>query len=316
MSDNSEHSSQDLLSDIIRSVRLTGSVFFRSKLSAPWGISLPAADEPRFHIVLGGQAWLHAENMAEPFLMRAGTAMLLRDGEAHWIADNPATPKVSSETASAAVERGEPLFQGESADCHMLCGYFRFDRDISHPLISTLPERNLVADEDGNGLDWLKRTAALMDGEVVDAQPGSVAMMDRICELFLIQILRHLMKRDGETAGFVGALDDAYINKALRQIHADPAQAWNLENLSDIAGLSRSAFAKRFHELVGMPPKSYLTMWRMQKARSLLRNPYKLLEQIATEVGYSSDVALIRAFQRQFGKSPTEMRRELAKSIH
>ena len=93
-----------------------------------------------------------------------------------------------------------------------------------------------------------------------------------------------------------------------------PATAWTLEDLADIAGLSRSAFAKRFHELVGVPPKTYLTMWRMQKARELLRNPYKLLEQIAAEVGYSSDVALIRAFQRQYGMSPAAMRRELSNS--
>ena len=89
----------------------------------------------------------------------------------------------------------------------------------------------------------------------------------------------------------------------------------NLDNLAAIAGLSRSAFANRFHTLVGMPPKAYLTMWRMQRARTLLRNPYKLLSQIADEVGYSSDVALIRAFQRHFGKSPKQMRRELGDEV-
>ena len=305
----------DLLSEVIRSIRLEGSVFFRSHLTAPWGIHLPASNEPRFHIVLDGEAWLHAEDMPEPILIKAGTAMLLRDGESHWIADHPDTPKVASEVASDAMGKGEPLFQGERTDCHMLCGYFRFDRNISHPLFETLPERSLISNDDGAGLEWLRRTGLLMDGEIVDGHPGAIAMMDRICELLLIQILRHLLKHAGDSAGFVAALDDVHINKALKSIHHEPAFSWNLENLADVAGLSRSAFAKRFHDLVGIPPKTYLTMWRMQKARSLLRNPYKLLEQIASEVGYSSDVALIRAFQRQFGISPTEMRRELAKSI-
>jgi AraC family transcriptional activator of mtrCDE len=113
-------------------------------------------------------------------------------------------------------------------------------------------------------------------------------------------------------AGFVAALGDAHISRALARIHLEPAQAWGLDNLAEIAGLSRSAFATRFNRLVGMPPKSYLTMWRMQKARSLLRNPYTLLAQIAEQVGYASDVALIRAFQRHFGASPKQMRRQLA----
>ena len=315
MNEVSTDDAGDLLSEIIRSVRLEGSVFFRSHLSAPWGIELPAADEPRFHIVLAGEAWLHADSMPEPIKMSAGTAMLLRDGDAHWIADHPDSPKVSSAEASDALERGEPLFEGDITHCHMLCGFFRFDKDISHPLFATLPERCLIRREDGSGLDWLQRTASLMDGELAESQPGATAMIDRVCELFLIQVLRHLLKHEGESAGFVAALDDRQINKALQKIHAAPEAAWNLENLAEVAGLSRSAFAKRFHELVGVPPKTYLTMWRMQKARSLLRNPYKLLDQIASEVGYSSDVALIRAFQRHFNKSPTEMRRELAKSI-
>lgn len=316
MTEQTNHSiERDLLSEVIRSIRLEGSVFFRSHLTAPWGIDLPASNEPRFHIVLAGEAWLHAENMETPVLIKAGTAMLLRDGESHWIANHPDTPKVSSQKASDAVSRGEPLFQGGRTDCHMLCGYFRFDKNISHPLFETLPERSFISTDDGAGLEWLRRTGSLMDGEIVDGHPGAIAMMDRICELFLIQILRHLLKHAGESAGFVAALDDVHINKALQNIHAAPGQAWNLENLADLAGLSRSAFAKRFHDLVGIPPKAYLTMWRMQKARSLLRNPYKLLEQIAVEVGYSSDVALIRAFQRHFGMSPTEMRRELAKSV-
>ena len=314
MTDNTTLAPTDLLSDVIRSVRLEGSVFFSSRLSAPWGIDLPSANEARFHIVLEGEAWVRSKTMSEAVLMKAGTGMLLRDGEHHWIADHPGTPKVSSEAVGRAVEAGTPLFQGGSTDCYMLCGYLRFDQNARHPLFQTMPERSFIRQPDGTGLEWLKRIADLMNWELQESQSGSLAMMDRVCELFLIQILRHLLMRDGDAAGFVAALDDVHVNKALERIHAAPATAWTLEDLADIAGLSRSAFAKRFHELVGVPPKTYLTMWRMQKARELLRNPYKLLEQIAAEVGYSSDVALIRAFQRQYGMSPAAMRRELSNS--
>ncbi len=316
MTDNSDSndSAQDLLSEILDSLRLSGSVFFRSQMTAPWGIDLPSAHEPRFHLVLAGNAWLHSANMAEPLLLEAGTAVLLRDGEAHWIADHPETPKVSSADASEAYTNGRPLFQGPRTDCHMLCGLFRFDREIRHPLFETLPTLGVIRNVRGGGLEWVRRTGAFMDDEMVHARPGIAVMMDRVCELFLIQLLRHLLETDGPAAGFVAALDDPHISRVLKEIHGAPAYPWGLDNLAAVAGLSRSAFATRFNKLVGMPPKTYLTTWRMQKARSLLRNPYKLLGQIAQEVGYSSDVALIRALQRHFGKSPKTMRSELAQA--
>lgn len=301
----------DLLSEIIRSVRLEGSVFFRSRLTAPWGMELSTANEPRFHIVLAGSAWVYAHNMIEPVKLTEGSALILTGGEAHWIADHPNSPKVPSAKATEAMRLDKPMFQGARTDCHLLCGFFRFNREIRHPLLSSLPAWTIIDGADGTGLDWLRRTAALMDAELAEGQSGSNAMMDKVCELFVVQSLRHLAKHDARSAHFVVALDDPPVNRALQQIHAAPAEPWKLEDLANIAGLSRSAFAKRFHELVGIPPKAYITMWRMQKARTLLENPYKFLDQIATEVGYSSDVALIRAFQRHFGVSPTEMRKTL-----
>ena len=302
----------DLLSEILRSARLEGSVFFRSHLTAPWGIELPAGDEPRFHVVLDGRAWLHSSKMERPQLLKAGTAVVLRDGEDHWIADDPQSRRVSSAEASTAQQRGEALFQGPRSDCHLLCGLFKFDRELRHPLLETLPSLSVLSGEHGAGLEWIGQTGALMATEMAEGRPGNAVMMDRLCELFLIQILRHLSHFEGQTAGFIAALDDRYISRALQLIHQRPAEPWDLASLASAAGLSRSAFANRFHTLVGVPPKAYLTMWRMQKARALMRNPYNLLNYIAKEVGYSSDVALIRAFQRHFGKSPKEMRRELA----
>lgn len=302
----------DLLSEIMRSVRLEGSVFFRSLLSAPWGIDLPAANEPRFHIVLEGSAWLHSERMPEPREILAGSALLLRDGENHWIADSPQSPRVPSEVAGEAYAAGRPLFQGGRTDCHMLCGRFGFDRAIGHPLFETLPELAIVENQHGPGFDWLRRSGALMDEEIVHNRLGSSVAIDRVCEVFLIQLLRYLIDDPEQISGFVAALDDKPVNRALSCIHQQPSEPWDLHKLAAAAGLSRSAFVNRFTSLVGMPPKAYLTMWRMQQARKLLRNPYKLLGQIASEVGYASDVALIRAFQRHFGKSPKEMRRELS----
>jgi hypothetical protein len=161
-------------------VRLSDSVFFRSRLTAPWGIDIPAASEPRFHVVLAGQAWLHSQQMAQPLRLDTGTAVLLRDGEAHWVADHPDTPKVLSTLASEAYQHGRPLFQGAHTSCHLLCGSFRFDREVRHPLLETLPAVGVVESTGGAGLEWVRRTGAFMDYEMVHAQPGSVAMIDRV----------------------------------------------------------------------------------------------------------------------------------------
>lgn len=253
--------------------------------------------------------------MPEPLRLDTGTAILLRDGEEHWIADHPDSPKATSERATAAYSSGRPLFQGAQTDCRILCGLFRFIREIRHPLLETLPALSILRNAHGQGLEWIQRTGSFMEDEMDAPRPGTAVMMDRICELFLIQLLRHLLDEESQAAGFVTALDDAYLSRALEKIHQQPAYPWSLEELAKAAGISRSAFASRFNQIVGIPPKAYLTMWRMQKARALLRNPYKLLAEIAREVGYSSDVALIRAFQRHFGKSPKAMRRELANEV-
>ena len=301
----------DLLSEILRSIRLEGSIIFRSKLTAPWGFDLPAAKEPRFHIVLEGHSWIDSEAMDEPVLLGAGDAVILRDGESHWVADSPSTKRIASQDASAAVAAGKSLFQGPATDCRLLCGLFRFDKDLTHPLIETLPPLILLRSGEGHEDAWVKRMGGLMDEELIKGDPGTEIMVDRLCELFLIQVLRKISASDDHSFAFVQALEDRVIGRALEMIHGHPEKGWNVENMASATGLSRSAFAKRFHHLTGMPPKAYLTMWRMHRVKALLRNPYNLLGQIAAEVGYSSDVALIRAFQRFFGKSPKQMRLEI-----
>ena len=134
--------------------------------------------------------------------------------------------------------------------------------------------------------------------------PGSSAVVDRLCELFFIQVLRSHARNDPVFPGFVAALDDPITSRGLRLIHEHPENDWTLDSLARAAGLSRSAFAKRFHQLVGVPPKAYLTTWRMHKAKRLLRNPYARLATVARQVGYASDAAFNRAFKQFFGKSP------------
>ena len=301
----------DLVSDILRSIRLEGSVFFHSRLTAPWGMELSAASEPRFHIILEGHSWLNSDTMDEPIRLNAGSAVLLRDGDTHWIADDPSSSRVASAEAGEAYLRGEPMFQGTRTDCNLICGRLSFDKELHHPLIETIPDVVVLNNHNGAELPWVKRTGGYMEEELISHRPGSSVVVDRLCELFLIQVLRNLKVIDPHPVTFVTALDDPHISKALELIHTAYFKNLTLEEMAQAAGLSRSAFAKRFHVLVGYPPKTYLTTWRMHKAKGLLGNPYMLLNQIAIKVGYSSDIAFIRAFKRFFGKSPKHVRNEI-----
>ncbi len=212
----------DLLSEILRSIRLEGSIFFRSKLTAPWGFDLPSALEPRFHIVLEGHSWLATETLGGPILLGAGDAVILRDGETHWVADSPDTKRVASFEASEAHRAGKPLFQGPATDCRLLCGRFHFDKDLRHPLVETLPDLIHLQSGESNGDAWVKRMGSLMDEELIRGDPGVAIVVDRLCELFLIQVLRKISASDEHSFAFVRALDDRVIGRALEMSPRSP----------------------------------------------------------------------------------------------
>ncbi len=284
----------DPLSDVFKSIRLEGSIFFNSALSAPWDLKLNVSNCPRFHIVLEGKTWLHSDALVEPVCLQRGDAVLLSGGNAHRLADTPAT---TGEVAGTS-----------DARCRLVCGIFGFDEELRHPLIDTLPEQVWLSVSDNQEPLWAM--VDLMRRELDRQDAGATIVVDRLCELFLVHVLRAHAHTNPSMPGFMAALDDACTRKCLQLIHQRPQDRWTLDTLARAVGLSRSAFAKRFHDLVGVPPGSYLTTWRMHKARRLIKNPYARLAAVARQVGYSSDTAFIRAFKQFFGKSPGAIKAE------
>lgn len=301
----------DVVSDICRSIRLEGSVFFRSDLAAPWGIQLPAAHEPRFHVVLQGALWYQTDKMSAPGQMHAGDILIIPEGEWHWIADAEGRECIPSAEAGAALQRGKPLFQGETVATRLLCGLFRFNQALQHPLLSALPDRILLTHDGSTGQQFLLQTAGWMFDEFNQEAPGASVLIDRLCEVFFIQALRSIQDIQEFSSGFLMALKDPRINKALQCIHQQPQNSWTLEELADKVAMSRAVFAERFNQLVGSPPIAYLTAWRMQQALNLVKDTLLPIVTIAEKVGYTSDVAFNRAFQRYFEVTPTEYRKGL-----
>ncbi|MGR9087071.1 MAG: AraC family transcriptional regulator [Gammaproteobacteria bacterium] len=305
----------DVVSDICRTIRLEGSVFFRSDLSAPWGIELPAAHEPRFHVVLQGSMWFQTDKMTEPKRMNAGDVIIIPEGEWHWIADRVGRECVPSAEAGAAANAGRPMFQGDTIATRLLCGLFRFDQVLEHPLISALPDLVQLLNEDSAGHRFLLQTASWLFDEFDQEAPGASVLVDRLCEVFFIQALRSIQEIRDYSTGFLAALKDQRINKALQLIHHHPEFAWTLEELADQVAMSRAVFADRFAQLVGSPPKAYLTAWRMQQALNLIKGTVLPVMTIAEKVGYTSDISFNRAFQRYFDMTPTEYRKNYHNAV-
>lgn len=301
----------DIVSDICRSIRLEGSVFFRSNLSAPWGIQLPAAHEPRFHVVLDGSMWYQTDVMDTPKQMKSGDIIIIPEGEWHWIADSVGRKCFLPSELGAAAEQGQPMFQGDDVATKLLCGLFRFDKLIEHPLVSALPPLIELPHNQSPGHKFLVQTANWMFDEFDQATPGSTILVDRLCEIFFIQSLRNVQEIQQYSTGFLAAMKDPRINKALQLIHNQPELPWTLDDLAAEVAMSRAVFADRFNNLVGAPPKTYLTAWRMRQALNMIKETVLPVITIAAKVGYTSDATFNRAFQRYFEITPAEYRKNL-----
>lgn len=260
--------------------------------------------DPRFHIVVEGSAWLSLLEEDMPVRLDEGDIALIPNGAAHWIADDPETERVPSDEATEALEAGSPLFQGASTQCRLVCGLFRFDIEEPHPLMASLPGLLIWKAESTARDAWVQQVIKALYDELGAERPGSDAIADRICEVLLVHLLRRYENLAGAPEGFFRALQAPSIVNALNAFHAEPEKEWTLHSLARVAGVSRSVFAERFRDLVGVTPMSYITSWRMQKARGLLLHQNVPIKDVAERVGYSSTASFSRAYKRVFGDTP------------
>lgn len=183
-----------------------------------------------------------------------------------------------------------------------VCGSFEFGAGLSNPLVQALPEVQVITLRD---IPALEMAATLLFKEAAERHCGRQAVLDRLIEVVIIQLLRALMDQNRLEFGLLAGLAHPKLMKAINAMHAEPSRAWSLEALAEVAGMSRARFAACFRDTVGVPPGTYLTDWRMAVAQSMLRRG-KPVQIIADEVGYASASALSRAFSAQLGLSPTD----------
>jgi AraC-like DNA-binding protein len=186
----------------------------------------------------------------------------------------------------------------------MLTGTYQMDGEVSGRLLRALPALLVVA-----GDAWDSPLIPLLAAEIVKDEPGQEAVLDRLLDLLLIAVLRAWFARpEAEAPGWYRAHADPVVGPALRMLHHDPARPWTVAALADATGVSRAALARRFNALVGEPPMTFLTGWRIALAADLLREPGATVGSVAHRVGYGSPFALSTAFKRVRGMSPQQHR--------
>jgi AraC-like DNA-binding protein len=265
----------EVLSDILRSMRVQGSVYFCDHLEAPWSMDFKDTTSASFHLVRRGQCWVMSGESAH--CLGPGDLVFVEQGRDHGLASQPP---------------GKNPPPGEARTL-LLCGYCEFRRETGTPLLDVFPTLTIVREEELLKHPWLKSTLDQLSAEYMSQQPGAELVVNKLTEVVLVELIRINFGRL-EQNRFVLALSDKRIAKALQHFHDKPDIAWTLEKIAEEVGMSRAAFAKRFKELVGQPMFEYLTTLRVQRAKELLQETKLPLYEVANRVGYESDLRPLR----------------------
>jgi AraC-like DNA-binding protein len=306
----------DVLTSVLLSLRLQGTVFCRAELSEPWGLAFEPRSYAHFHLIHQGSAWLRLKGEKELQPLREGDFVLIPHGGGHALTDDPKTHPVP---LGSVVKPGHGglqnvvRFGGGGGTTRLVCGAFRFGPSSRHPLLAVLPSAILVRGSAGHPAPWLEAVVNFLGDEARRNAPGAETVISRLTDVLFVQALRAWMEtQPGAASGWLGALRDPQIGRSLALIHRHPERPWTVALLAADVAMSRSPFSARFASLVGEGPLSYLRRWRLQLAGDLLVREPLTVGEVAARVGYRSEAALSRAFHREWGISPTAYRRREA----
>ncbi|WP_419906860.1 AraC family transcriptional regulator [Hoeflea sp.] len=304
----------DPLGETLHMLKLNGTLYCRSELTAPWGIDLPPIEGcMMFHIVTAGRGWLEVEG-EEPVLLEAGSLTLVPHGAGHIIRSSPDCP--AEPLFDIPVERVSDRYEimrhgGDGEYTQSICVVVRFDHVAAERLVALLPRIVQIDAWDSDAEGWLQSTLRFIAREARELRPGGETVITHLSDILVIQAIRSwLATAPAADQGWLAALRDGQIGKALAMIHRSPDREWSVESLAREVGMSRSAFSARFTELVGEPAMRYITQWRMQLARTQILEGAVPLGELAGRLGYQSEAAFSRAFKRMFGLPPGRLRRE------
>ncbi|MGF1684865.1 AraC family transcriptional regulator [Photobacterium minamisatsumaniensis] len=301
----------DVLSDVLRAIRLYASSYYCVDFSSPWGISEPQAECGTFHAVIRGSAWLTVPDLDSPIFLSAGDIIAFPTGTPHQISEQLNSRLLPGLDVLEMIQQNVNPFDSGQSVVTLLCGYFQYKKKSWLPLLRDMPSILHVKSGIDPKLDWLNSMVKILAYESRTLQPGSKVMVDRLTEVLVIQLLRwHMNNQENNTPGYFRALADTRLSRALSLIHKQPAKSWTVENLGSTVSMSRTAFSNHFQAIIGMTPMVYLSQWRMHIAYELLIDSNESMLSIAEQVGYKSEASFGKAFKKITGISPGQARKQ------
>jgi len=312
----------DVLSDVLRTIRLEGALFLNGEMHAPWCVKIPrGADIAHVlkpgaqrlaicHLVLQGACWAQAEGSA-PIRAEAGEAIVVPQGDVHVLGsglhqaavdvDHVVSPRVP------AVDRIR--YGGDGETTIVVCSWFAYEGDAPNPMMASLPRLFTTSLRKRPAGAWIEQSIDFVLGDAALQSPGSNMLAAKIAEVLFAEAVRgYLESMPASNPGWLAGLRDPQVSRCLALMHGEPARAWTVDALANEVHISRSVLAEKFAELVGVPPMQYLTRWRMIVAAGMLRSDQANLARVAEGVGYESQPAFNRAFKREYGVSPGQWR--------
>lgn len=315
----------DALSEILRTVKLSGALFFNAHCYAPWCVQAapsrsfrpfitePASHVIEFHVVVEGRGYIRVGDETMP--LTAGDVAIVPHGDAHYMGNGLVTAMADGTESLESILRGElrPYRIGADGELtRLICGYLGAEKQLLAPMLVGLPRVVRVHLRDDPYGESLERLVGHAVEQVASAVPGSDAIVARLAEVLFVEALRrYVLQLPPQRTGWLAGAADPGVGAALAQMHQRPGHPWTLDELASLAGISRSTLAERFARYLGQGPMTYLADWRLELAAESLRTTSRSVLDIAGDVGYDSEAAFNRAFKRRFALPPARYRKSL-----
>lgn len=306
----------DLLSDILTRLSLRGTLYFRTSFTEPWGVRVPAfRDVARFHFAHRGEALVRVEGVSAPVHLAQGDLIVIPHGTAHVLCcrhtgPDEALPLDDVLTRSGFPGHGTLVWGGDEGprDTQLICGHFALAEGSRHLLFERLPPFLHLRGYGEEAGPWLEATLKVIGAEAGGARLGGDLIALKMSEAIFAQAIRAYIEAEHEADCGVAGFADPHLARALTAFHRAPTTDWTVARLAREAGLSRTGFAERFSERLGVTPMAYVTSWRMQLAREALATRGLSVAGAAEVSGYASESAFSRVFKKEIGVSPATFR--------
>jgi len=314
----------DVLSEVLKAVKLDGAVFFHGEFAAPWCAREPDGgtiasylpSQPGhiiiFHLLLEGRGYIRLEDEERAVPLAAGDIIILTHGDAHLLGNGPpVTPVDTSRHMRQILAEGRILSQlaGGGEVTKLICGYLTCDAQLCRVVLAGLPGILKVNIRDTPSGHWLENTLRYSVDHAEASGPGGAAVIAKLSEALFVETLRrYIAQLPHSQTGWLAGVRDRDVGKALALLHQRPAQPWTIATLAAEVGVSRSVLAERFQHFLTDTPIGYLTRWRLHLAAQLLTSTSKSVAEVAGDIGYESEPSFNRAFKRVFNLPPARFR--------